>query len=188
MHERVKEREVEWATLMRAANGGDAAAYERLLRSLAPALRSAARRGFARAGMSDADAEDVVQETLLAIHLKRHTWDAAAPVGPWVYTIARNKLVDVLRRRGRRVVIQIEEFAEVLAAHEPEPESGVVRAVERRLGDLPPRQREVVRAIAVEGASIGETAGRIGIKPGAVRVALHRGLAALAVQLRKSEP
>ncbi len=60
---------------MRAGNAGDADSYRRLLLQLAPVLRAAARRGLARAGMADTDAEDVVQETLLAIHLKRQSWD-----------------------------------------------------------------------------------------------------------------
>jgi RNA polymerase sigma-70 factor (ECF subfamily) len=183
----VHEREAEWAGLMRRAIAGDAAAYERLLRSLAPSLRAAARRGLARAGKSDAEAEDVVQETLLAIHLKRHTWDTSAPLGPWVRAIARNKLVDALRRRGFRTEIPIEDFAEVLPAATPEPPSGVVQAVARNLDTLPTRQRDVVRAIAVEGVSIAETATRLAISHGAVRVALHRGLAALAVKIGKYE-
>ena len=75
----MQDRDAEWAGLMRAANAGDQAAYQRLLLSMAPWLRAIARRGLARWG--DADAEDVVQETLLAIHLKRHTWDETRPSG-----------------------------------------------------------------------------------------------------------
>ena len=71
----MRQREIGWADLMRAANAGDAAAYERVLSEIAVALRPIVRGGLFRAGRSAADAEDVVQETLLAIHLKRHTWD-----------------------------------------------------------------------------------------------------------------
>jgi len=170
---------------MRRANAGDAAAYQRLLKALAPVLRAVARRGLQRFGMSDADAEDIVQETLLALHLKRHTWDEAAPVGPWVRAIARNKLIDALRRRGRRVEIPIDEFANLLP-DSAQPQSGIVGDVARNLGGLPGRQRDVVRAIAVEGVSIAETATRLCVSEGAVRVALHRGLAALAIKLRES--
>src|ERR1044072_6192811 len=92
----------DWGDLMRAAMNGDAAAYNRLLTTLAPAIRSVARRGLGRAGIAIVEAEDVVQETLLAIHLKRHTWDPSLPLGPWVRAIARHKLIDALRRRGRR--------------------------------------------------------------------------------------
>jgi RNA polymerase sigma-70 factor (ECF subfamily) len=184
---RVREREAEWTGLMRRAIGGDASAYERLLKALAPGLRAAARRGLTRAGKSDADAEDVVQETLLAIHLKRHTWDAAAPLGPWVRAIARNKLIDALRRRGRRIEIPVDDFADILPDTTEQP-SGIVGDVARNLGELPDRQRNVVQAIAVEGVSITETAARLSVSEGAVRVALHRGLAAIAIKLRESEP
>lgn len=181
----MNERETEWAGLMRAAIAGDAAAYERLLRALTPALRAAARRGLLRSGRGDADAEDVVQETLLAIHLKRHTWDPDKMLGPWVMAIARNKLIDALRRRGRHVSVAIDDFADILAAEDAAPVPA--RDVDRQLARLPQRQREVVRSISVDGASIRDTAQRLDISEGAVRVALHRGLAALAAKLREQD-
>ncbi len=183
----MREREAEWTGLMRRASAGDAAAYERLLKALAPVLRAAARRGLARAGKGDADAEDIVQETLLAIHLKRHTWDESAPLGPWVRAIARNKLIDALRRRGRRIEMPIDDFADLLPDTAGQS-SGIVGDVARNLGELPERQRNVVQAIAVEGISISQTAARLSVSEGAVRVALHRGLAAMAIKLRASEP
>src|SRR4051812_43936867 len=106
---------------MRAAMNGDTTAYDRLLSDLALALRAGARRGLARAGRPAEDAEDVVQETLLAIHLKRHTWDPSLPFGPWVRAIARNKLIDALRRRGHRFHVPIEDFEETLASDAEEP-------------------------------------------------------------------
>jgi RNA polymerase sigma-70 factor (ECF subfamily) len=175
----VQDREAEWAGLMRAAVGGDGAAYERLLKAMAPILRSVARRGLVRAGRSEAEAEDVVQETLLAIHLKRHTWDAGRPIGPWVRAIAHNKLIDHLRRRGNRVDVPIDGFEDVLSA--PDNTSPVeTRDVEPYLDGLPTRQRDVVRCILWEEISIRDTATRLKMTEGAVRVALHRGLAAIA--------
>jgi RNA polymerase sigma-70 factor (ECF subfamily) len=174
----VNRREFEWAALMRAARAGDAAAYERCLRDMANALRPFARRALARIGLSDDLAEDVVQEVLLAVHLKRHTWDETRPIGPWVAAIARYKAVDVLRRRGSRVHLPIEDFSEILRSEDAPADPG--HDVARALDALPKRQREVVQSIAVDGASIGETAARLGMSEGAVRVALHRGLAALA--------
>src|SRR3954465_7310225 len=100
---------------MRAAVAGDEAAYRRLLGAVAPVLRAMARRGLARAGQSPDQAEDIVQEILLAVHLKRHTWDVSAPFAPWLFAIARNKLIDMLRRRGRRVFVDIDDFSETLA-------------------------------------------------------------------------
>jgi RNA polymerase sigma-70 factor (ECF subfamily) len=180
----VSDREIEWAALMRAANAGDAAAYEKLLRDLARALRAAARTGLLRAGRSAADAEDVVQDTLLAIHLKRHTWDAAQPLGPWVRAIARNKLIDALRKRRSGAQIPIDDLIDVLPAEDAEPQAPA-RDVERHVGALPDRQRDVVRAVAVEGASSQEAAATLGMSEGAVRVALHRGLTTLAARLRQ---
>ncbi len=179
-------REKEWTMLMRAANAGDAGSYLQLLRGVTPVLRAAARRGLSRAGMAETDAEDVVQETLLAIHLKRQTWNEDAPFGPWLWAIARHKVVDALRRRGRRIDLPIDDFAEILRDDEPEP-TLLVADVNRHLDDLPPGQRNVVRVIAVDGASIEEAAGRLSMTKGAVRVALHRGLAALAAKFRKAE-
>ena len=101
----MREREDEWTGLMRAAISGDSAAYQRLLKAVTPVLRAAARRGLARAGQPVDQSEDIVQDILLAVHLKRHTWDADAPFAPWLFAIARNKLIDVLRRRGRRVFV-----------------------------------------------------------------------------------
>jgi len=86
----VREREDEWTGLMRSAISGDSAAYHRLLKAITPVLRAAARRGLARAGQPVDQSEDIVQDILLAVHLKRHTWDASAPFAPWLFAIARN--------------------------------------------------------------------------------------------------
>ena len=178
----MSQREAGWADLMRAANAGDAEAYERLLRQIAAALRPLVRRGLARAGRSGADIEDVVQEALLAVHLKRHTWDSTRPFAPWVHAIARYKLVDALRRRDGNFDLPIDDFFEKLAAEEESP-SASGRDVERHLAQLPPGQRAVVHAVAVEGLSIGDAAERLKMTAGAVRVALHRGLASLTKTL-----
>lgn len=176
-------REAEWAELMRAANSGDAAAYERLLRELTPALRAMARGTVARAGAT-VDAEDIVQETLIAVHLKRHTWIPTEPLGPWLRAIARHKAIDALRRRGRHVHVPIDDFENLLPAEDPAPEFPR-RDLERHLSHLPPRQREVIQSIALDGNSIRTTAGRFNMSEGAVRVALHRGVAALAALIQK---
>ena len=168
---------------MQQAVAGDSAAYQRLLRAITPVLRATAQRGLARAGQPIDSSEDIVQETLLAVHLKRHTWDPTAPFGPWLFAIARNKLIDALRRKGRRVFVDIDEFADVLPS-EPEKETASTREVDQHLAGLPPKQRDVVRAIAVDSASIKETAAKFTMSEGAVRVALHRGLASLAAKLR----
>ena len=180
----MQDREMEWAGLMRAAIAGDEAAYRRLLTSLAPVLRATARRGLARTGASESDSEDLVQETLLAIHLKRHTWDAVRPIGPWIRAIARNKLIDHLRRRGGRIEVPIEGFEEILPAESNTPPVEA-RDVETYVAKLPTRQRDVVQCILKEDISIRDTAARLKMSEGAVRVALHRGLATIAKRYKR---
>lgn len=170
-------REASWAAAMLAARGGDAEAYARLLAEIASELRVFAATTLRRTGLEAQDAEDMVQETLLALHLKRHTWDASRPFVPWLRAIARYKAVDIVRRRGARAELPLDDFAEMLATPAAEP----ALPLERFLATLPPRQREVVTALAVDGASVSETARRFNLSRGAVYVALHRGLAALTV-------
>lgn len=172
-----------WASMMRAALAGDEAAYRRLLQEIGRAVRAMARGAFSRARVGDADIEDVVQETLLAIHLKRHTWDGGLKLAPWVNAIARHKIVDALRRRGVRRAEPIEDFEAVLAA--PEAEDPHTRSdIERVMRQLAPRQRDIVTAISLDGQSIAATAARLSMSEVAVRVALHRALKALAAAWR----
>src|ERR1700709_420381 len=170
---------------MRSAISGDGAAYQRLLSAIAPGLRATARRGLARAGQPVDQAEDIVQDILLAVHLKRHTWDANAPFAPWLFAISRNKLIDSLRRRGRRVFVNIDDFAETIAS-EPAADTAPASEVAAHLKSLPARQRDVLQSIAVDSASIKDTAAKLSMSEGAVRVALHRGLASLTPKLRKA--
>jgi RNA polymerase sigma-70 factor, ECF subfamily len=167
--------ETELARLMRAAIAGDERAYTEFLRRAACLVRGFAGRKVVQGGI---DPEDIVQETLLAIHIKRHTWRDDAPVTPWLYAIARYKLIDAFRRRGRRVEIGIAEIMETFA--EPERETVSERDIGRVLETLAPGQRSVVAAVSVEGLSIRETAKSLGMTEMAVRVALHRGLTAIA--------
>ena len=168
---------------MRQALAGDGAAYHSLLKAVTPVLRAAARRGLARAGQPVDQSEDIVQEILLAVHLKRHTWDVEAPFAPWLFAIARNKLIDALRRRGRRIFVSIDDFAETIP-DKPAAETASASEVAAHLQSLPSRQREVLQAIAVDSASIKDTAAKFAMSEGAVRVALHRGLSALTARLR----
>lgn len=180
------DRDTHWAALMRAANRGDASAYRQLLGQLAPVLRRVAAKGIARR-LSLEDVEDVVQETLLALHLKRHTWDENQPLLPWVSAIARHKTIDNLRRRGKRAYLPIDDVSDVLAA-DPQPlEAGSLDA-ERVIATLKGRQREIVRAISLEGATARHVAQRLGMTEGAVRVALHRALQSLAKVFRHGAP
>ncbi len=172
-----------WAELMRAGLAGDAAAYRQLLEAIAPRLRKFAVHGLSRIG--NADAEDVVQEILLAIHLKRQTWMQDQPFLPWLNAIARHKLIDVMRRKGRRGEVPIEGLIEVLPDTPPEPESShseLTKLVSRLDG----KQQTVISSISLDGNSIKDTATKLGMSEGAVRVAFHRGLKKLASLYREA--
>lgn len=178
------ERESQWAQWMRAAADGDMAAYRSLLASLAPFLRRAVRQRFARMGCGDVDVEDVVQETLLAIHLKRQTWRPVDPVTPWVVAISRNKTIDALRRRGRRGELPLDDVPEPEAVEDTAQAAGQDLAL--MLESLDERQRRIVQLVSIEGHSSRSAAESLGISEGALRVALHRSLKALAARWREA--
>jgi RNA polymerase sigma-70 factor (ECF subfamily) len=177
-------QENDWAVWMRAAMTGDAGAYRQLLVSLAPHVRAVARSRCWSLSAPEGEVEDLVQEVLLTIHLKRGTWDQSRPIGPWVAAIARNRLIDVLRRR-RHTTVSIDFLVDSLQAEDLTPELST-RDIDTLLGHLKPKQREIVRSISLNGASIRETADRLQMTEGAVRVTLHRALKALAVFYRSS--
>lgn len=178
------EREQRWRRDLTAARGGDEAAYRRFLTEAAAQLRGFARAGLTRAGRSANEAEDIVQETLIALHTKRHTWDEAQAVSPWLYAIARHKLVDQLRRRTGHDHLAIDDLAEVLP--EPVTEAGLPEMdLPRLLGALPERQARIVRGMVIEGRRAAEVGAELGMADGAVRVALHRALKTLATKFGK---
>jgi RNA polymerase sigma-70 factor, ECF subfamily len=172
----------EWEALMAAGLTGDAAAYRSLLSGITPFIRSAVRRTFTRGGLGAVDIEDIVQDVLLAIHLKRHTWDAALPLAPWLNAVARHKTIDALRRHGGRTTTPIDELADVLPdERSANPGHG---DAERILGVLPDKQRRIVQAMTLEERSAADIGRELGMTEGAVRVALHRSLKLLAEKFR----
>lgn len=171
------DRQAEWTKLLRAGNAGDARSYVLFLQAITPVLRGVVRaRG---AGLGPEEGEDIVQEVLLAVHLKRHTWRPEDPVAPWLYAITRHKVVDAFRRRGRRVFVPLEDFAEVIAAP-PDVDPTERGDMERMIALLEPRAAAVVRAIGIDGESVAEIGARLKMSDGAVRVMLHRGLKKLS--------
>lgn len=175
-------REAHLHALMVAAQRGDAARYREFLRDTAALVRGFLRR---RLGRLPDDIEDLVQETLLAVHNQRHTYDPAQPVTAWLHAIARYKLVDLLRRRARTDALHdpIDDVDEGLLAADAQ-EGGVRRDLEKLLALLPDKQRLPIVCMKLEGLSVIETAQRTGLSESAVKVGVHRGLKALAARLR----
>jgi RNA polymerase sigma-70 factor (ECF subfamily) len=145
-------------------------------------LRAFLRRRLAQ--LPD-EVEDLVQETLLAIHNQRHTFDPAQPLSAWVHAIATYKLIDAFRRWARRdfLTAPLDDARAVLAA--TDANAGAARRdVAKLLDSLPARQRLPIVYMKIEGLSVVETARRTGMSASAVKVAVHRGLKALAAKIR----
>jgi len=177
-------KDADWTELMRAALAGDSGAYRQFLLAVTPYIRSVARKRCATYA-ADGEAEDVVQEVLLAIHLKRGTWDPSRSIGPWTGAIIRNKIIDAFRRRGRRRIdVPIEDVMDILPAAEQTSEISA-REIDTLLGQLKLPQREIVRSISLDGRSVQQTAARLCMSEGAVRVSLHRALKTLGALYRR---
>ena len=178
------DRETEWKRLLLAALAGDEACYRRFLTDVSNYLRGWAQGSLKRTGRSPAEAEDIVQETLLAIHTKRHTWDQGQPVGPWLHGVARHKLIDALRKRNLHDHLSVDEFAEIIPAPQAE---GELRHgdILKMVSSLPATQARIVRALFIDGQRTSDVAGTLSMSEGAVRVALHRALKTLAAKFGK---
>jgi RNA polymerase sigma-70 factor (ECF subfamily) len=167
-------QESELKALMVLALAGDGAAYHRLLKALTPHLRAY----FARRLHVVAEAEDLVQETLIAIHTKRASFDTALPFTVWLHAIARYKLIDHFRKSASRKTVPLEEADAVMAASDNEA-AEAARDVEQLLANLPEAKRALLRQVKLEGLSTTEAAAATGLSESAVKVAVHRSLKAL---------
>jgi RNA polymerase sigma factor (sigma-70 family) len=153
---------------MAAAQRGDADAYRRVLAEATVWLR----RFFLRR-LPPSMIDDAVQDTLLAVHEKRHTFDPSQGFGPWLAAIARYKWIDRLRAEHRADMVPLEDDLPV-----PDHEERVTtaHALERLLAMLRPAQAEVIRLVKLQGLSIEEAARRTGQSASLVKVNIHRGL------------
>lgn len=170
--------EAQLRSLLVAGMAGDGAAYRAFLDRLSAHLRAFFRRRLTR--LPD-EVEDLVQETLLAVHNQRHTFEAEQPLTPWVFAIARYKLIDLLRRRAHREALHepLDDELEVFAATDTEA-AAAQRDVMKLLDRLPERQRLPIRLTKLEGLTAAEAARVAGMSESAVKVGVHRGLKALA--------
>jgi RNA polymerase sigma-70 factor (ECF subfamily) len=180
------QRDHAWSEWMRAAQSGDAAAYERLLRDVLPLVRAMLRRD----GSSAADVEDMTQEVLLTVHRVRHTYDPARPFRPWLAAIVTRRRIDGLRRRIRvgRVEVSDDAAHETFADPGANEELEAVRAgaeIGELLRALPPRQRAALEALKLRELSLAEAAAESGQSVGALKVNVHRALKALRALLKE---
>jgi RNA polymerase sigma factor (sigma-70 family) len=175
----MQSREELWAEAMRAERRGDAAAYERLLKEIAALLRRLVGYRLAQLGLNAHETEDLVQEMLIGLHTKRHTWDESRPFLPWLHAIARYKLADAARRLRRearyRIDLTFDEFAELFEAPAEDLDRAVLD-IDRHLSGLPQGQQAVVRALAIEGDTVRATARKLRTSEGAIRMTFHRAL------------
>ncbi len=171
---------------MKLAQAGDGAAYRALLENLRPWIRS-----LHAAHCSQADADDLVQETLLAIHQKRQTYDPAHPFLPWAAAIARYKRIDFFRHRHRLREIDLGDEAEThMPQHLRSPDATLSEQqhreeVEQLLQKLPAEQQQLIRAVKLEGISIQEAAVRFSRSIAWVKVNTHRAIKSLSSQNKR---
>ncbi len=173
--------ETQYRAWMIAALAGDGAAYRMLLAALGSHLRAYYGR---RVG--PADAEDLVQETLIAMHTRRATYDTSQPFTAWVYGIARYKLIDEYRRSKRRAAVPLDDAPELFARDEAEA-AGAKRDVNKLLATLPKARADLVRKAKLEGFSTQEVAAQTGMSESAVKVGVHRALKTLRNNLEEGD-
>jgi RNA polymerase sigma-70 factor (ECF subfamily) len=181
-------RDTDWAILMAHAQDGDKSAYQRLLREIAPYLRSLA----ARRHRDPRDVEDAVQDILLTIHAIRHTFDPTRPFGPWLVTIANRRFIDRLRRQGRRrdretpLMPEHETFSEPQANMEERSDR---LELEKAIDELPPMQRKAVQLLKLKEMSLKEASTASGMSIASLKVNMHRAVKSLRKILGdRSEP
>jgi RNA polymerase sigma-70 factor (ECF subfamily) len=176
-------REAHLKDLLVRGLSGEAASYEAFLRELSAFLRAFLRGRLMR--VPD-EVEDLVQETLLAVHNQRHTYDAAQPLTAWVHAIARYKLIDFLRRRAGREAMNdpLGDEDDLLATSDEEAREAR-RDMALLLAKLPDRHRLPIQHVKIEGLTVAETAKLTGMSESAVKVGIHRGLKALAALIRE---
>jgi len=171
-------------SLMLAALEGDGVAYRTLLSELGRHLRPYFTRRLSAAHASHA--EDLVQETLLAVHSRRMTYDRDRPFTAWLHAIAHHKFVDHVRRHAIRPTVPLEDDAPVFASDDS-ANAADRRDVDAVLATIPGRTADLIRQTRLEGASVSEAAARHGMTETAAKVSIHRGLKSLMARFAGGE-
>lgn len=165
--------------LMVAGLAGSPTAYRQLLEASARRLRSYFAR---RVGADCADLEDLVQETLIAVHRRRQSYDRSLPFTAWLHAIARYKLIDHFRRRGVRYQVPLED-AEAFPAPDDGDACLAAIDVKRLLAELPAKHRLSIQLTRIDGYSSREAADLTGRSSSAVKVDVHRGMKRLMAKV-----
>lgn len=167
---------------MAKAQQGDSNTYAQLLGAITVPLRA-----FLRARLFNGSVvEDVLQDTLLAIHAARHTYRPDQPFANWMYGIARHKMIDHLRREGRKTSHEMEStpLAEMVAAPGNDPEAALIsRQLKKVIDTLPAKQKQIVVLTKLEGFSMAEAGRKLGMSEGATKIAAHRAYKTLQERL-----
>ena len=170
--------EASLARLMVMSQQGDRQAYAALLEACQRWLR-----GYYARRIAPAQLDDLVQETLIALHTKRASWDATRPFLPWLAAIARYRWVDHLRRFYRASETELDmDFA----GQDDEPAIAARITLERLLGILPEAQAHAITLVKIDGLSIAEASHATGQSESLVKVNIHRGLKKLAHMIEKA--
>jgi RNA polymerase sigma-70 factor, ECF subfamily len=180
----MEELEQRLKPLMLMGLAGDSAAQRQLLQLCADRLRDYYRK---RLPDREFDVEDLVQESLIAVHQRRASYDTQQPFTAWLHAIARYKLADHLRAQYRRRKLPISDAAHMIDSEFEAPELGVTCDVERLLDGLPKSQRDAIRLVKLEGLSVAEAAERTGHSESNIKVLAHRGMKAMMAETRKME-
>ena len=157
---------------------GSQAAYRRFMMKLSALLRLYVKRQLIRLRRPDGDFEDIVQEALIAIHSKRHTYEPNLPVTAWAYAITRYKLIDYLRTSNRR--IQTEPLDEADGEINDSDQIEAALDVRKGIAALPSSLRTPLQSVKIDGFSAKDVAHRTDSSEITVRVNVHRALKALA--------
>ena len=172
----LEQTEVMLRALMLRGLQGEGAAQEQLLTQLSLLLRRYYQRRLHR---DHAEVEDLVQETLIAVHTRRATYDIEQSFTAWAYAVARYKLIDYLRKQRLRVAMNIDDCAELFGVDDTEAQDAE-RDVGELLAELPPAQRAAIELTRIEGLSVEEAAAHSGQSVSSIKVGVHRGIKKLA--------
>lgn len=187
--------EAELSKLMREAQAGDSNSYHQLLMRIRDMLGRFVGHSFARLGLDrgSSAADDVVQDILLAVHLKRSTYDPEQFVLPWLYAIARYKIIDHFRRHrrqhGHARNVSVDDELETLevALTAPEISTTAGHDVEHLLQNLSEKQQVILRMIKLDGLSVAEVAKQTGYTASDIKVTVHRAIKALRTVIEDGE-